>query len=74
MSKSPVPRPKSANDLQVTVLLPSELVDRLDARAAAKSQEQGLTVTRADILRLVIRRGLEALDAEHPPEGKRRRS
>jgi hypothetical protein len=70
-----VPRAKNPVDhQQITVLLPLEWVERLDALAKARSQPE-LTVTRADVVRLVVRRGLEVVEAERPqaPEGKKRR-
>jgi hypothetical protein len=53
-----MPRAKSGNDVQITALIPSEWVDKLDARAAVLSGE-GMQVTRADVVRMLLKRGLE---------------
>jgi hypothetical protein len=63
---SKVPRPKSDRVVQITALVPTAWVEKLDARAAALSAE-GLAVTRADVVRMILKKGLEA-DA---PRGKR---
>jgi hypothetical protein len=67
-----MPRAKNAGSTQVTVLLPDEWVARIDAMAKQLS-EPGEPATRATVLRKIVRRGLEAVEAEHPGEGKRRR-
>jgi len=66
-----MPRAKNAGSTQVTVLLPDEWVARIDSMAKQLS-EPGEPSTRATVLRKVIRRGLEVVEAEHP-EAKRRR-
>lgn len=54
---------------QVAFRLPAPLVARLDAHAAKMSAEQpGMTFTRADAVRTLLTR---ALDAEAPPKRKR---
>lgn len=67
-----MPRPKSEKDSQVTIVLSGEWLDEAEALAKAKS-EPGLSVTRADVLRMAIRRGLDALSAElpKPPRSKK---
>jgi hypothetical protein len=55
-----MPRPKSDKDSQVTVNLPGEWLEDAQRIAEARS-EPGLAVTRADVLRMAIRRGLDAL-------------
>jgi predicted DNA-binding protein len=73
-----MPRAKNAGSTQVTVLLPDEWVERVDTMAQRLS-EPGEPATRATVLRKIIRRGLEALESEHPAaleagdKGKRRR-
>jgi hypothetical protein len=67
-----VPRPKSANVVQVTVLIPEEVSDRAEA-LGERMAPPGVTLSRAEVLRAAILRGLDALEGENPPEGKRRR-
>jgi hypothetical protein len=70
-----VPRPKPPEaPKQLSVQVPQSWTVRLDRIAARMSAAAGgVPLRRADVLRLVIERGMEVLDAEHPPEGKRRR-
>jgi hypothetical protein len=66
MANTPVPRPKDPQkDGSVTIAMSNEWLDEAERIAAAKS-EPGLSVTRADVLRMAIRRGLDALLAETP--------
>jgi hypothetical protein len=59
-----MPRPKDAQkDAQVTVALSGEWLEEAERIAEAKS-EPGLAITRADVLRMAIRRGLDVLAAE----------
>jgi hypothetical protein len=67
-----VPRPKSPNVVQVTVLIPEEAADRAEA-LGERMAPAGVTLSRAEVLRAAILRGLDMLEGEHPPEGKRRR-
>ncbi len=60
-----MPRAKNAGSTQVTVLLPDEWVARIDAMAKQLS-EPGEPATRATVLRKLVRRGLEVVEAEHP--------
>lgn len=62
-----MPRPKSDKDSQVTINLPGAWLDEAQAIAEARS-EPGLEVTRADVLRMALRRGLDALAARRAPE------
>ncbi|HEY6461014.1 MAG TPA: hypothetical protein VIY73_12710 [Polyangiaceae bacterium] len=66
VTNATVPRPKSEKDSQVTIVLSGEWLDEAQRLAEARS-EPGLAVTRADILRIAIRRGLDALQAEAKP-------
>lgn len=66
-----MPRAKNAGSTQVTVLLPDEWVARIDAMAKQLS-EPGEPATRATVLRKVVWRGLEMVEAEHPTEKRRR--
>jgi hypothetical protein len=70
-TSSAMPRPKSEKDAQVTIVLSSEWLDEAQKIADAKT-EPGLTVTRSDVLRLALRRGLDALHAELPPKSRKR--
>jgi|HubBroStandDraft_4_1064222.scaffolds.fasta_scaffold1859660_1 hypothetical protein len=67
---STMPRPKSEKDSQVTIVLAGEWLEEAQKIAEAKS-EPGLAVTRADVLRLAIRRGLDVLAAEVKPRGRK---
>lgn len=58
-----VPRPKGPNDTQVSVNMPGAWADELDELARAMSTE-GLHLTRSDVLRLAVRKGLDALRKE----------
>jgi len=68
MADSTMPRPKSGNDGVVNLKLPADWLDEAQALADEMSKP-GVSLTRADALRLVIRRGLDAYHAE----GKRGR-
>ncbi len=63
-----MPRPKSDKDSQVTITLPGAWLDDAQRIAEARS-EPGLVVTRADVLRVALRRGLDAM----APEAKEKR-
>ncbi len=65
MANSPtMPRPKDPNkDGQVTIALSAEWLEEAEQIALAKS-EPGLSVTRADVLRMAIRRGLDVLASD----------
>jgi hypothetical protein len=67
-----MPRPKSENDRQVTLLLPREAVELADA-LATRMAPPGARLTRTDALRAAVLRGLQALDSEHPAGGKKKR-
>jgi hypothetical protein len=67
-----MPRPKSPNVVQVTVLIPEEAAERATA-LSSRVGVPGVTLTRAEVLRVAILRGLDVLEAEHPPEGTKRR-
>jgi hypothetical protein len=58
------------NDAQMVVRLPQDLVDRVDAHAERlRSEQPGPKWTRADVVRLLLTR---ALDAAEPPKKARR--
>lgn len=67
-----MPRAKSDKDSQVTIVLSGDWLEEARRIAEAKS-EPGLAVTRADVLRIAIRRGLDFLRAEIPPTKARGR-
>jgi hypothetical protein len=66
-----MPRPKDpSKDGQVTIALSAEWLEEAEQIAQAKS-EPGLSITRADVLRMAIRRGLDVLAAEAKKGGKK---
>jgi hypothetical protein len=66
-----MPRPKSPDDLQqVTVMLPADWIARVDV-VAANLSEPGARLTRAACLRMIVRRGLEALESTGHAKGRR---
>lgn len=67
-----MPRPKSDKDSQVTIVLPGAWLDEAQRIAEAKS-EPGLAVTRADVLRMALRRGLDVLAAESTEHPRKKR-
>ena len=67
-----MPRAKSEKDSQVTIVLSGEWLEE-EQRIAETKSEPGLAVTRADVLRIAIRRGLDFLQAEIPPTKARGR-
>lgn len=52
--------------------LPEELLARLDAHADRLAKATGLAVTRVDVVKLLLARGLDAVEKE-PGAGKRRK-
>jgi hypothetical protein len=66
-----VARPKGKNDVQLSVNLPSEWAEQLEALAEALSLP-GAERTRADALRACIKRGLDELTREYPPKRGRK--
>jgi len=60
-----VPRPPSGNDEQIALRLPKEWTARADRlRDRGVIAKPGVGVTRSDVLRAAIARGLEALEAD----------
>ena len=53
----------------MTVLVPSDASDRAEA-LGERMAPPGVTLSRAEVLRAAILRGLDALEAEHPAENK----
>jgi hypothetical protein len=76
MAPSKMARPKSDNDTALHLLLPGPWLEEADALARELS-EPGAARTRADALRMAIRRGMDVLRAEHregaPREGVKAR-
>jgi hypothetical protein len=67
-NKRSMPRPKSDKDASVTIVLAGAWLEDAQQLVADLSQP-GMSVTRADVLRLALRKGLDALQAEtakHP--------
>lgn len=60
-----MPRPKSANDAALNLLLPEAWLEEAQELARTLSQP-GAARTRADVLRMAIRRGLDGLRDDHP--------
>lgn len=61
---------EAMNDKQVAFRLPSELVDRLDEYAEQVRRENpGMRVTRADVVRMLLSRGLARIDAPTTTSG-----
>jgi len=60
-----------ANTTQYTFRLPDELIARLDAYAKRLSDETRITVTRADVVKQILLRGLDSLETQ--AGGKRKR-
>jgi hypothetical protein len=60
-----------ANTTQYTFRLPDDLIARLDAYAKRLADEMRITVTRADVVKQILLRGLDAMEAQ--AGGKRKR-
>lgn len=61
---------------QTAFRLPTSLLERLDQYAVRLRGEQpGITITRADVVRLLLTRALDEAEAQRPPNksGLRRR-
>lgn len=68
--RSNLPRPKSANDTAINFRLPGEWLD--DATALVEPlTPPGATLTRQDVLRMALRRGLDELKREASRKGRR---
>jgi hypothetical protein len=69
-----MPREKGPHTVQLTILVMPETRELAD-KLARQLSKPGILVTRTDVLRAAVLRGLEAMAAEHPAvaaEGKRR--
>lgn len=72
MSTMSMPKQKDPNkDGQITIALSSAWLEEADKLAQAKS-EPGLSITRADVIRMAIRRGLDVLAADAKKSGGRK--
>ncbi len=71
-----MPRLRSGNDTAISLLLPADWLEEAQALAGELSPP-GVTMTRADALRMAIRRGMDVLREEHAAQptaaGKRKR-
>lgn len=67
---STVPRPKSDNDTAVSLLLPTPWLEELTKLVSDMSQP-GAALTRADVMRVALRRGIDVLRAEIRASKKR---
>ncbi len=63
-------RTDAMNDKQVSLRLPADLVDRIDAHAARLTEQSpGMAFSRADVVRMLLTRGM----AEAEAGGKQKR-
>lgn len=60
---SDVPRPKSSNDTHINLALPGDWLEEASELVEPLS-EPGITLSRADVLRKALRRGLDMLQRE----------
>ena len=65
-----MPRPKSDKDSQVTIVLPGGWLEEAQAIADARC-EPGLVITRSDVIRMALRRGLDELASTTKTRGKK---
>ena len=64
---------RETNDLQTAIRMPRRLIERVDAYAEHfRELRPGIIVSRSDIIRLALGRGLDALETELQPPKKRR--
>ena len=63
MSASQMPRPKGENDAQASFTLPGAWLDEINDLADTLSQP-GAKRTRSDVMRMALRRGIDALRTE----------
>jgi hypothetical protein len=75
--QSSVPRAPSGNDSSIALRVPEAWLKRADALRTFLSSRPGIELSRSDILRAALARGLEALeverDAKPTPTDKRRK-
>ena len=64
MYKGGVPRAPSGNDSAVAIRVPDAWLKRADDLRSFLASRPGIELTRSDILRAALARGLEALEAE----------
>ncbi len=67
-----MPRAKSEKDASVTIALPGSWLEEAEEILKARPSEPGLMLTRADILRMAIRRGLDSLAADQAKPSRKR--
>ena len=65
-----VPRPASGNDSSVAIRIPDAWLKRAEGLRDFLSSRPGIELTKSDILRVCIARGLEALEAERDAGGQ----
>ncbi len=63
-------RPATDNDSQLAIRVPGDWLTRADALAPLVARP-GILVTRSDVLRAAMARGLDALEAERKGKAKR---
>ena len=59
-----MPRRPTGNDTPVAIRIPEAWVERAEALRAFLTNRPGLELSKSDILRMCIARGLEAIEAE----------
>jgi len=66
-----MPRPKSANDIQLTVNVSEAIRDRIDALTEPGASMPGAVLTRSDVMRSALVEGLAVLEqrfkGQHAP-------
>lgn len=68
-----VARPPSGNDEQIALRLPAEWIERADRlRESSVLAKEGVGVTRSDVLRAAIARGLASLEDEAKKSPRKR--
>jgi hypothetical protein len=71
MRNSHVPRPKGPNDAVTSLNCPADWLDQAQEVADSMSRETGVSVSRADVLRLAVKRGLDVMMAERAKAKKK---
>jgi hypothetical protein len=65
-----VPRKPSGNDSSVAIRIPDAWLKRAEALREFLASRPGIELTKSDILRICIARGLEAIEAERDAAAK----
>jgi hypothetical protein len=70
---SRMPKPPSENTTQVAFKIPDQWLDRAEVLAVALSRPGISTVTKTEILRAALARGLDVLEEETPAKPRAKR-